>query len=235
MSEISEQFDRMLAGQFTPARVRAIDAGDPWNAEHAEIEASGFLDALGSGLPLSDVVPLWSALGRHAAPLAIGEAMIERGALAGEARALLFAAAMSGASDRVLEMTVVYAGERSQFGSPIGRQQAVQQQIAVMAEECVAVRLAVALAAEGEFDPLRVACAKAIASAAASRIANTAHAVHGAIGISAEYDLQLYTRRLHAWRLEEGAESHWHRKLGQAMLNSQNDALGFVRGALFGE
>lgn len=235
MSEIADQFDRMLARLFPPARVRAIDGGDAWDAERAEIEGSGFLDALPSGLPLADVVPLWTALGRHAAPLAIGEAMIDRGALAGEARALLPAAAISGAGDRVLDMTVAYAGERSQFGKPIGRQQAIQQQLAVMAEDCVAVRLAVALASEGELDPLRIASAKSVASAAAARISNTAHAVHGAIGISSEYDLQLYTRRLHEWRLQEGAESHWNRRIGQAMLASQSDALGFVRTALFGE
>lgn len=234
MREVAHQFDRMLAGLFPPERVRAIDAGGDWGAERAEIESSGFLDALASGLPLSDIVPLWSAVGRYAAPLAIGEAMIGRGNIAG-ARPLLLAAAISGAADRVLTMTAGYANERNQFGKPIGRQQALQQQIAVMAEECVAVRLAVALAGEGALDPVRVACAKAVASAAAPRIANTAHAVHGAIGISAEYDLQLYTRRLHAWRLDEGAESHWNRRIGQAMLASQADTLGFVRTAMFGE
>ena len=234
MSELAEQFERMIARLFPPQRVRAIDAGEHWEAERAEIEASGFLDALASDVPLAEVVPLWALLGRHAAPLALGEAMIERAGLAGEARALLLAAAISGSADQVLEMTVAYAGERVQFGKPIGKQQALQQQIAVMAEDCVAIRLAVALAAQG-LDPLRVACAKAIASSAAPRIANTAHAVHGAIGISAEYDLQLYTRRLHRWRLEGGAESHWNRALGQAMLASNDDALGFVRRALFHE
>lgn len=235
MDELLAPFERMLGQLFPPARVRAIDAGAAWRAEHAEIEASGFLDALHS-LPLAQVVPLWRALGRHAAPLAIGETMIERGGLPCEAQALLLAAAISGAADRVLEMTAEYANQRVQFGKPIGRQQALQQQLAVMAEDCVAVRLAVDLAAAGApLDPLRVAAAKALASAAAPRVANAAHGVHGAIGISAEYDLQLYTRRLHEWRLAEGGETRWNRALGQAVLQSPLDALGFVRAQLFGE
>ena len=210
------------------------------------VEASGFLDALvedaGIGLTLKEVVPLWRALGRHAAPLDIGHAMIDRAAPSqGDCKAveaLLLAAAISGAADTVLSLTVTYAGERAQFGKPIGRQQALQQQLAVVAEDCVAIRLAVELAASGDRrwpDPLRAAMAKSIASAAAPCIANTAHAVHGAIGISAEYDLQLYTRRLHAWRLADGSQGRWNRGLGAAVLASDCSALDWTRLYLFGE
>lgn len=242
MSEFLEPFERMLTALFPPGRVRAIDAGADWAGERGEIEQSGFLDALvpaasdGAGLSLADTAELWRALGRNAAPLAIGEAMIERAGLDDTARALLLAAAISGAADRVLAMTVVYAGERSQFGKPIGRQQALQQQLAVMAEDCVAVRMAVELGAASDTpDPLRVAAAKSVASAAAPRVANTAHAVHGAIGISAEYDLQLYTRRLHEWRVALGAETRWNRDLGHALLASHAPVLDWTRSRLFGE
>src|SRR3546814_5097152 len=44
------------------------------------------------------------------------------------------AALISGAADRVVTMTASYANERVQFGKPIGRQQALQQNMAVMAE-----------------------------------------------------------------------------------------------------
>ena len=242
MSEFLEPFERMLAALFPPDRVRGIDAGDDWQRELSEIEQSGFLDALlpedsgGAGLSLADVAELWRAIGRNAAPLGIGGAMIERGGLADTARALLAAAAISGAADRVLAMTVAYAGERVQFGKPIGRQQALQQQFAVMAEDCVAVRMAVELAAASDVpEPLRVAAAKSVASAAAPRVANTAHAVHGAIGISAEYDLQLYTRRLHEWRLGLGSETRWNRELGHAVLVSHAPVLDWTRARLFGE
>ena len=35
-------------------------------------------------------------------------------------------------------------------------------------------------------------------------------------GITAELDLQLYTRRLHEGRADFGAETHWNRILGRA-------------------
>ncbi|MGN6496826.1 MAG: acyl-CoA dehydrogenase family protein [Tsuneonella sp.] len=245
-NELLEPFERMLAQLFPPERARAIDAGGHWDAERTEVEGSGFLDALapadagGAGLSFAAVAPLFIALGRHAAPLEIGRAMIERGAADAAqhdaAGAVLLAAAIAGAGDRLLAMSVAYAGERVQFGKPIGRQQALQQQLAVMAEDAVSVRLAVELAcAQGWPTAEGAAVAKTIASAAAPRMANTAHAVHGAIGISAEYDLQLYTRRLHAWRRQDGAESLWSARLGQALLADKAEAVDWVRATFFGQ
>lgn len=244
--EVVEPFERMLAQLFPPARVRAIDRGDNWDAEWAGIERSGFLDALvpedagGAGLDFGPVVPLFFALGRHAAPLEIGRTMIARGtaddANRAAASAVLHAAAIAGAADRLLAMTVTYANERVQFGKPVGRQQAVQQQLAVMAEETVAVRLATELAASAGWpDMPRAAMAKIVASEAAPRITAVAHAVHGAIGISAEHDLQLFTRRLHEWRTAEGSETLWARLLGAGLIASGERPVDFVRTHLFGQ
>lgn len=237
MSEILAPFEAMLDALFPLARVRDIDAGADWSRELAEVQASGFLDALapGSGLTLTEVVPLWRALGHRAAPLAIGEAMIDRsGREAGPARALLLASAIAGAADTVLAMTVEHANQRVQFGKPIGRQQAVQQQLALMAEQAVAARLAVDLAATGDrLTTARAALAKTVSATYATQIANTAHAVLGAMGISAEHDLQIYTRRLHAWRLEHGSETHWAGALGRAALADDGSTLDWVRHSLF--
>ncbi|MGN3973072.1 acyl-CoA dehydrogenase family protein [Tsuneonella sp. SYSU-LHT278] len=237
MSEILPPFEAMLTRLFPAARARAIDAGEDWSAERDEIEVAGFFDALTEKLAVSfaEVVPLWRAIGYRAAPLAIGEAMIDRSGRPGkELRQILLAAASSGAADRVLEMTTAYARERSQFGKPIGRQQAVQQQLALMAEQVVAIRMAVELAARSAWPGVeRAALAKTVAATYATAIANTAHAIHGAIGISAEYDLQLYTRRLHAWRLDGGGETAWAASLGRSLLASGDDTLDWMRGALF--
>ena len=82
--------------------------------------------------------------------------------------------------------------------------------------------------------PLAVAAtAKATTSAAAPRIAATAHAVHGAIGISEEYDLQLLTRRLHEWRLADGSEGYWAQALGTARLSSDQGTVDWVRKEVF--
>jgi acyl-CoA dehydrogenase len=134
--------------------------------------------------------------------------------------AVIRACAMAGAADKLLTMTVAYANDRVQFGKPIGRQQAVQQQLAVIAERSVACRIAAQIGSASGLDPTLVAAAtaKQVTSAAAGVIANIAHAVHGAIAISEEYDVQLYSRRLHEWRLADGSEVYWARVLGMARL-----------------
>jgi alkylation response protein AidB-like acyl-CoA dehydrogenase len=135
--------------------------------------------------------------------------------------AVVRACMIAGASDKLLTMTVAYANDRVQFGKPIGRQQAVQQQLAVMAEKVIACRIAAQIGCASGLEPsvFAAATAKQVTSAAATVIANTAHAVHGAIAISAEYDVQLYSRRLHEWRLANGSEVYWARILGFARLD----------------
>ncbi len=237
MSEILTPFEAMLDKLFPAEKLRAIDAGAGWDAEHAEIAESGFLDALTPDMALTfgEVASLWRAMGYRAAPLGIGEEMLERSGRPGAtARPILLAAAIAGAADRVLEMTTSYAGQRTQFGKPIGRQQAVQQQLALMAEQVLAIRMAVQLAADCDWPSMeRAALAKTVAATNAPLVANTAHAVHGAIGISAEYDLQLYTRCLHALRLDGGSETAWSTTLGRSLITSGDDTLEWMRSKLF--
>jgi acyl-CoA dehydrogenase len=146
--------------------------------------------------------------------------------------AALRAAEIAGACERLLAMTVEYAGQRSQFGKPVGRQQAVQQQLAVMAEQAMMARMAARIGCAGGFppDPAAAATAKLVASAAAAEVGAIAHAVHGAIGFSAELDLQLYTRRLIEWRLADGSEGYWARVLGQARVRDGLSSLDAIRG-----
>ena len=136
--------------------------------------------------------------------------------------AVLRAAEIAGACDELLRMAVTYAGQRVQFGKPIGRQQAIQQQLAVMAEQVVMTRIAGQLGCAHGFPPPTevAAVAKQVTSSAVGAIVSIAHAVHGAIGISEEYDLQLYVRRLHEWRVADGSESYWARIVGAARLAS---------------
>jgi len=147
--------------------------------------------------------------------------------------AALYAALLAGAMTRGFELTLQYGNDRSQFGRSIGKFQVIQHQLAVMAEHVAAARLAAAAAfpAQGAQPPLLLsAIAKARASEAAVLAASIAHAVHGAIGITEEYDLQLYTRRLHAWRLAHGSETYWHGVVGKALMEQgQDGAAAFVR------
>jgi alkylation response protein AidB-like acyl-CoA dehydrogenase len=151
--------------------------------------------------------------------------------------AAVHAAQMAGAMERVLQRTVDYAGERSQFGKAIGKFQAIQQQLSIMAEEVFASRMAAEIGcASASYAPDRTlaAVAKSRVSEAAWTVASIAHAVHGAIGITEEYDLQLQTRSLHEWRLSYGSESFWNDELGRALLaGSRASILEFVREDIF--
>ncbi|MBB1593767.1 acyl-CoA dehydrogenase family protein [Achromobacter sp. UMC46] len=154
-----------------------------------------------------------------------------------ELAATAYAGLMAGAMDRVLALTLDYANTRAQFGKPIGRFQAVQQQISVMAEQVWAARMAAQLAFQGQGglpQAMLAAVGKARASQAAPMVADIAHAVHGAIGVTAEFDLQLYTRRLREWRLAGGSESHWHERVGAHALAGGADALTCLRTTLCG-
>ncbi len=119
------------------------------------------------------------------------------------------AALMSGVLEYLLETTVEYARERQQFGRPIGRFQAVQQQLAMLAGEVAASTSAAEAAAEAaDRGPafVEIAIAKARIGEAAGRATSIAHQVHGAIGFTHEHDLHTRSRRLWAWRDELGTD-----------------------------
>jgi acyl-CoA dehydrogenase len=153
------------------------------------------------------------------APDGSGEELRVRAALG---RAQLLAGAARGA----LAAAVRYAGERVQFGRPIGRFQAVQQQLAIAAAEVAAAAAAASAAARAATTDgttaastrFAVAAAKARTGEAAGTVARIAHQVHGAIGFTREHDLRLSTTRLWAWRDEDGSEAEWNAELGATAL-----------------
>jgi acyl-CoA dehydrogenase len=150
--------------------------------------------------------------------------------------ACLYAAQLAGAMARVLDITVRYANERAQFGRSIGKFQAIQHQLSVMAEQVSAARMAAQMSCHGSShlpDARLTAVGKARASEAAAIVAAIGHAVHGAMGFTAEYELQNYTRRLHEWRLAYGSEAYWTERIGAELLTGNESALDFIRHKLF--
>ncbi|MEM5388785.1 acyl-CoA dehydrogenase family protein [Paraburkholderia phymatum] len=148
------------------------------------------------------------------------------------AGAAITAALLAGAMERAGELTIGYANERIQFGKAIGKLQAIQQQLSVLCEQMYAARTAALIgltSADHTIDSLRAATAKSRASEAAVTVAAVSHAVHGAIGVTEEYDLQLFTRRLHDWRRDYGSEGFWNARLGSALLAERQTPLEFVR------
>ena len=143
--------------------------------------------------------------------------------------ALIRSAQIAGAMDAALAQSIAYANERVQFGKPIGKFQALQQNLAVFAEEAAAVNCAgqAAFAAAGKYDgaaDFEVAAAKLRANMAIGIGTSTAHQVHGAIGFTQEYSLHPLTRRLWSWRSEFGSDSHWSNVLGKQVIAAGADA-----------
>lgn len=143
------------------------------------------------------------------------------------------AASMAGAMAHLLRMTIEFANERTQFGRPLGKFQAVQHELSRAAEHVAMAATASQLPFAGNSlasSPLRVAIAKCIADEAADVVCAIAHGVHGAIGITDEYNLQFYTRRVKRWQASFGSRAFWASQLGTAHRESQcATAVDFLR------
>ncbi len=141
---------------------------------------------------------------------------------------------MAGGLEKVLDLSLTYAGEREQFGRPIAKFQAVQHNLAVMAAEtAAAIRAADAAAEALDGDPARlrleVAAAKSRVGEAVGVVAELAHQVHGAMGYTHEHQLHHFTRRLWAWRDEYGSDGYWQAVLGRELAARGADELwGFI-------
>ncbi len=137
--------------------------------------------------------------------------------------ALCRSAAMLGAARRAEELTLQYARDRKQFGKSLAQFQVIQSYLAQMAGEFSAASSMFATALRAAARGARASRAEAAAAKlrigqAAHTITALAHQVHGAIGFIEEYSLQLWTRRLWAWREEFGNETDWARELGSAVI-----------------
>jgi alkylation response protein AidB-like acyl-CoA dehydrogenase len=133
---------------------------------------------------------------------------------------LATAAQLVGAGQAMLDMSVEYAKQRSQFGKVIGTYQAIKHKLA---DVHIAVELARPLVygaalslADGSPDtPRDVSAAKVAAADAALLAARSALQTHGAIGFTQEHDLSLWLLRAQALRSAWGDPTvHRRRVLG---------------------
>ncbi|UYP18814.1 acyl-CoA/acyl-ACP dehydrogenase [Rhodococcus sp. Z13] len=127
-----------------------------------------------------------------------------------------------GAAARLVDMTVEYAGQRTQFDRPVGSFQAVKHHCANMTLSVEASRAALwaaAVALDGN-DPAEraraVSAAAAFAGHGSSTTAQTALQVHGGIGFTWEHDVHLLLRRIKVDELLDGSVSYHRRRLAVA-------------------
>jgi alkylation response protein AidB-like acyl-CoA dehydrogenase len=131
--------------------------------------------------------------------------------------AVALAAEIAGAAARALEITVRYAKERVQFDSPIGRFQGVKHPLAEMHVDLESFSSLVYYAAWAldhapDEAPRCASMAKAYASEAFARIGIDGVQLHGAVGYTDEYDIQLYLKRSKWARPAFGdADHHYER------------------------
>jgi acyl-CoA dehydrogenase len=151
-----------------------------------------------------------------------GEGGRTAASLLGPRATLLRVAQISAAAQRALEITREHTSVRKQFGQPLNRFQLIGAHLAKMVAQTdlVTAMLEEAVRAHdaGEPEPSTPALAF-IAARAATSVTRSAHQCHGAIGISREYRLHQFTRRLLAWREEAGSEPGWSEALGELVLS----------------
>ncbi len=136
--------------------------------------------------------------------------------------ALATAAQLVGAGQTMLDMSVDYAKQRSQFGRLIGGYQAIKH---ALADVHIALELARPLIygaalslADRSPDAARdVSAAKGAAADAALLSARTSLQTHGAIGYTAEHDLSLWLLRVQALHSAWGTPGHHRRRVLEAI------------------
>jgi len=120
-----------------------------------------------------------------------------------------------GAAEGALALTVQYAKDRVQFGSPIGRFQGVKHRLADIWVDTESIKSLLYYAAwaidnRREQVPRYASLAKAYLSDAFTRIGVDCVQLHGAVGYTIEYDIQLYLKRS-KWLRPMFGDGDYHR------------------------
>ncbi|MDK9497775.1 acyl-CoA/acyl-ACP dehydrogenase [Streptomyces katrae] len=177
------------------AVVTAFDLDGPLVTHLGGADAVLGMPEVPAGVPVRSADPL-TPLWRASAPGGLPAGYRDAGAL-------LTAALQVGSALRTVELAVRYAGEREQFGQPIGGFQAVKHLCSRMLVRAEVARTAV-YAAAVTGDPAEIAAAKLLADGAAVRGARDCLQVHGGMGFTWEADVHLHLKR--AWVRAE----QWH-------------------------
>lgn len=132
---------------------------------------------------------------------------------------VLNAATLTGLAQRLLDMSVDYAGQRQQFGKRIGSFQAIKHQIANVYTQINFTRPMVHLAALKGGRAVHIA--KLAATDTATLAVETAIQIFGAMGYTAEADTHIFMKRV--WALAgDWGDRHYHmKKLENLILDGQ--------------
>ena len=134
--------------------------------------------------------------------------------------ALAVSAETIGVMQAILSLTAQYAKQRVQFGSPIGRFQGVKHPLAELHLDIECLKSLVyyaawALEASPAEAPAAIAKAKAWAAESVTRAGVTGIQLHGAVGFTEEYDIQLYLKRSKWARPAFGDEAYHYDRIAE--------------------
>ena len=163
-------------------------------------------------------IPAENLLGREGMGLRIGLTALDAGRIGIAAQAV-------GIAQAALEEAVSYAKQRTQFGVPISKHQAMQTMIADMATQVDASRLMVYRAAvlrdQGRPFSKESAMAKLFASETASVVTDSAVQIHGGYGYSKAYPVERYYRDARATRIYEGTSEIHRMVIARSILKME--------------
>ncbi|MGI5348881.1 acyl-CoA dehydrogenase family protein [Streptomyces sp. CA-250714] len=206
-----------LAGLLAGDQLATVADPGAGYAVDAHVAEAAFV-LVGEGLATAD--PLGAPLrsvdpSRHLMRCVPGEAVPADARRIRALATLLTAAQLLGAGQALLEVSVSYAGERRQFGRPVGSFQAVKHQLASAAVALEFARPllyggALAVRGDAAADPRDLPAAKAACADAAYQAARTALQVHGALGYTDEYDPTLLLRKVRALYTAWGTRAACH-------------------------
>ena len=227
--------DMVLTGE--KAFVGDLRSADRCLVVFRMLDGSGFglalVDPAAPGIAITDLV---TTAGDAQAQVGFDGVRVRRADLVGEpgegraAAELLMdlataltTALMVGAAGEATHRAVEYAKQRQAFGQPIGSFQAIQHMAADMVIGVdgaqLLVREAIWRLGQGLPAAVEVSQAKAFANEKCLAAVRMAQQIHGGIGFIAEFDQQLWYRRVAAWSLRCGTVAEHRSRVAAALLD----------------
>jgi acyl-CoA dehydrogenase len=199
-----------------------VDRDQGWKSE--------YIDTMGEWGPASLVfdnvrVPHSSILGEEGKGFELAMRWIGKGRYLLPARAL-------GACERLVEMGMEHARNRSTFGQPIAERQAIQWMVADSAVEIEALRWLVLSAAwqvdHGLDSRQAQSMAKLYGGIKANEIVDRVLQMHGGMGYTRELPVERWYRELRLLRIYEGTDEIQRRTIARNLLKGHASIRGFL-------
>ncbi len=194
------------------------------------------LDAGAAGITRTDYA---LTDGRGAADIALHDVRLQGDALLGDGAAVMaavydlgaamIAAEALGALEKIIAMTAEYLKTRHQFGQPISNFQVLQHQMADMAvafehmKSLVFEACDLAMSKDAVSRAQAVSAAKILIAEEGRQICQHAIQMHGGIGVTDEYDLGRFVKRVTVAEFAFGDADHHIARYGKHLADTADD------------